>query len=372
MTSGLASVTDADGRAWPVRPAADAALTLGDDERECLREVALDLATRHADRPTGLHLDDGDLMVDIKLRMLRGGPERLVQALTEFRYRSNADGALLIRNLPIDDPLPLTPHGGNFDDDWQGLRVSSMVQLAVMNILGDIISYADEKAGRIIQDVVPMPGAEKRQENSGSCFLELHTEDGFHPQRPRFISLLGLRPDQERTALTLASGIGRSLAALDGGTRTVLSRPLFHIRLASSFVGDREDLYAGPVPVLSGSPTDPDLCVDFHAMVSEDPEGRRALASLQRALLTHLVGHVLESGDLLIVDNDKAVHGRTGFTAQYDGHDRWLRRTFAVPDLRRSTADRLPRSHVHRPIFRTDPDGLVTAGHPLRGPSVPE
>jgi L-asparagine oxygenase len=354
VAAGLASVTDADGRSWPIRPAADAALMLGDDERECLRGVSLDLAARHADRPAGLHLDDADLMVDIKLRMLRGGPERLLQALTEFRYRSNSDGALLVRNLPIDDPLPLTPHGGNFDDDWQRLRVSSMIQLAVMNILGDIISYADEKAGRIIQDVVPMPGAEERQENSGSCFLELHTEDGFHPQRPRFISLLGLRPDPEHTALTMASGIGRSLAALDGGTRTVLSKPLFRIRLASSFVGDREDLYAGPVPVLSGSAADPDLCVDFHAMVSDDPEGRRALETLRRAMMTHLVGHVLEPGDLLIVDNDKAVHGRTGFTARYDGRDRWLRRTFAVPDLRRSTADRLPSSHVHRPIFFAD------------------
>ncbi|MEV4706710.1 TauD/TfdA family dioxygenase [Actinoplanes sp. NPDC049316] len=357
MTVEQVAVTDTEGRSWPIRAAADTALVLSDEERECLRDVALELAVRHAGRPTALHLDDGELMVDCKLRLLRGGPDRLLHALTDFRYRSNSDGALLLRNLPIDDPLPLTPDEGNFDD-WQRLRVASMTQLAVMNIVGDVISYADEKAGRIIQDVAPVPGAEKRQENSGSCFLELHTEDGFHPQRPRFISLLGLRPDHDRVALTLASGIMRALVALDGGTRAVLARPLYRIRLASSFVGDREDVYTGPVPVLTGSLTDPDLCVDFHAMVSDDAEGRRALDTLRRAMLSNLVGHVMEAGDLLIVDNDKAVHGRTGFAAHYDGEDRWLRRAFAVPDLRRSSAGRLPSSHVHRPIFTQDDDRL--------------
>lgn len=364
MTVQQAAVTDAEGRFWPIKGAGETALVLSDEDRECLREVAVDLAARHAARPSAMHLDDSDLMVDCKVRLQRGGPEQLLRTLAEFRYRSNSDGALLLRNLPIDDPLPLTPVDGDFDDDWQRLRVASMTQLAVMNALGDVISYADEKAGRIIQDVVPVPGAEKRQENSGSCFLELHTEDGFHPERPRFISLLGLRPDHERVALTLASGIGRSLAALDGGTREVLSRPLYRIRLASSFVGDREDVFAGPVPVLAGSLSDPDLCVDFHAMVSDDREGRRALDSLRRALLTNLIGHVMEPGDLLIVDNDKAVHGRTGFTARYDGDDRWLRRSFAVPDLRRSTADRMPSSHVHRPILLPETDRALTARRP--------
>ncbi|WP_239542910.1 TauD/TfdA family dioxygenase [Micromonospora terminaliae] len=349
----VAMVTDDEGRSWPVGQAQRAAFVLADDDRECLRAVARGIAARHADRPSGLHLDDDDLMVDCKLRMLREGPEALVRALTQFRYRSNPDGVLLLRNVPIDDVLPPTPEQGNYDGDWQRLEVATMTQLAVMNILGDVISYADEKAGRIIQDVAPVLGAEKRQENTGSCFLELHTEDGFHPQRPRFISLLALRPDHERVALTLASGIRRALAGLDGGTREVLTQPIYRIRLASSFVGDREDVYAGPVPVLSGSPSDPELCVDFHAMTTEDPEGRRALASLRRAMLTNLVGHVLEAGDLLIVDNDKAVHGRTGFAARHDGRDRWLRRSFAVPDLRRSTADRLPRSHVHRRIFKS-------------------
>ncbi|MBK6763531.1 MAG: TauD/TfdA family dioxygenase [Micrococcales bacterium] len=40
----------------------------------------------------------------------------------------------------------------------------------------------------------------------------------------------------------------------------------------------------------------------------------------------------LKAGDLLVVDNDVAVHGRTPFTPRFDGTDRWLQRTFVVAD----------------------------------------
>jgi L-asparagine oxygenase len=344
------ALTDDEGNQWPIRDAATEALVLSDQDHECIRRVAGAVAHAHRERSSGSHLDDSQLMLDCTVRMLREGPERLARALMDFRQHSNADGMLLLRNLPLDEPLPATPSDGDFEDDWRRLAVCSITQLLVMNVLGDVISYADEKAGRTIQDVVPVCGREFRQENSGSCFLELHTEDGFHPQRPRFISLLALRADHDRSALTLSGGIRRALSGLDGGTRYLLARPIYRIRLSSSFAGECTAQYSGPVAVLSGSPIDPDLCVDFHAMTTDDPEGLRALARLRRAMLSTISGLVLQPGDLLIVDNDKAVHGRTGFRARYDGQDRWLRRCFAVPDLRRSTADRIPASHVHRGI----------------------
>jgi len=42
---------------------------------------------------------------------------------------------------------------------------------------------------------------------------------------------------------------------------------------------------------------------------------------------------VLDDGDLLVIDNDRAVHGRTAFTPRYDGTDRWLRRALVVTSL---------------------------------------
>ena len=343
------SVNDGTGRAWPIRGFGTSALTLTDVERDSLARVARGIAAEHSLRPSGHHLDDSALMVDCSLAMYREAPLGLLRALLEFRHHGNDEGALLIRNLPTDEDLPPTPGSGNYDDTWRNVEIASVVQLMVMNVLGDVISYADEKQGRIIQDVVPVQGSEHKQENSGTCLLELHTEDGFHPAAPRFISLLGLRADHDRQAWTLASGIRKALAGLDGGTRTALTQPKFRIKLASSFVGDATVL-TEPIAVLRGSTLDPELCVDFHAMVAADREGERALSNLQQALLSNLHGHVLDRGDLIIVDNDKAVHGRTNFTARADSEDRWLRRCFAVPDLRRSSAARMPHSRVHAPL----------------------
>jgi len=346
-------VEDGHGGSWAIQPLEGLAIALSNSERDHLAEVAREIAHRHSSRPSGYHLDDSALMVDCSIAMYREAPVRLVRTLLEFRHHGNAEGALLLRNVPIDAELPITPRTGNYDGSWRVVEIASIIQLMVMNVLGDVISYADEKQGRIIQDVVPVQGCEHRQENSGTCLLELHTEDGFHPARPRFISLLGLRADHERQAWTLASGIRSALAGLDGGSRTTLARPIFRIRIASSFVGD-DNVFSAPMAVLQGSPSDPELCVDFHAMSSLYPEGERALANLRQALLSNLHGHVLEGGDMVVVDNDKAVHGRTNFSARADDADRWLRRCFAVPDLRRSIASRVPQSRVHVPIHSAD------------------
>jgi hypothetical protein len=42
---------------------------------------------------------------------------------------------------------------------------------------------------------------------------------------------------------------------------------------------------------------------------------------------------VLADGDLLVIDNDHAVHGRTPFIPRYDGTDRWLKRALVVTSL---------------------------------------
>jgi L-asparagine oxygenase len=217
-------------------------------------------------------------------------------------------------------------------------------------VLGDVIAYADEKNGHIIQDVCPVPGAEQLQENTGSCLLELHSEDGFHPNKPHFLALYCLRADHDRRALTVACGIRAALPALETHDVVALRQPWFRIRVSSSFTGRAGVNYSAPMPVLSGSTADPDLCVDFHAMEAITPEGADALAALRCSMLGSLVGAVLEPGDMLIVDNRKAVHGRTDFRPRYDSQDRWLRRCFAVTDIRASDWARPPSSRVHQPL----------------------
>jgi len=213
-----------------------------------------------------------------------------------------------------------------------------------------VIAYADEKEGRLVQDICPMPGAERRQENSGSCLLELHTEDGFHPNKPHFISLFGLRADHDRVARTVVGGVRAVIPELDDEHVRALCSPNFRIKLSSSFVGADRQVWSRQMPVLTGSPHDPDLCVDFHAMQATTPDAERAFDALRAAFDDHLHELVLESGDLAIIDNRKAVHGRTTFTPRYDGYDRWLRRCFTVSDIRATRPLLYPGSRVHLPL----------------------
>jgi L-asparagine oxygenase len=339
------SVTDASGRTWSISDPAET-LELGAMAAADLAYVAHRLAGEH---DSNTEIDDHELLVKAEVAARRASPD-LIEALVSFRLLGSRDGVLLLRGLPIDEPLPATPGHGAFTGSWRELSRSTIAQLVVMSVLGDVISYADEKEGRLIQDICPVPGAENRQENTGSTLLELHTEDGFHPNKPDFLSLLALRSDHEREAMTVACGIRAILPRLEASVVEVLRQPLFRIGLASSFAGAGVKRYSAPMPVLSGCPIDPDLCVDFHAMEAMTPVAAYAFEDLREHMLGSLVGVALQPGEMLIVDNRKAVHGRTGFSPHYDGEDRWLRRCFAVADIRASHPMRYPASRVHRPL----------------------
>ena len=78
-------------------------------------------------------------------------------------------------------------------------------------------------------------------------------------------------------------------------------------------------------------------------MVGTDESANEALRALGEATAQCHTSIVLEAGDLLVVDNNTAVHGRSPFTPRFDGTDRWLQRTFVVADLAPSAADRRGR-----------------------------
>lgn len=323
---------------------AEVTLTLSDAESGQLRDRFLATAAGLA----AARLDREPVLAEIAVAGC-ALPDRLVRALRTFRATGNRQGALLVENLPIDHDLPPTPAGGDLPD-WRVVPVATVGQLAVSSHLGDVIGFADEKRGRLVQDVVPVAGAESQQENSGTAFLELHTEDGFHPYKPDFLSLLCLRPDPELRSFTLVGAIAPILPRLSRTCVEALRQPLFRIRYSSSFASSGSAGWSPPLAPLSGPAGDPELVADFHAMEPMTQGARWALEELATVLPSGLAGTVLTPGTLLVVDNRAAVHGRTAFTARHDGADRWLRRCFVVADLRRSRASRPAGSRVCEPL----------------------
>jgi L-asparagine oxygenase len=47
---------------------------------------------------------------------------------------------------------------------------------------------------------------------------------------------------------------------------------------------------------------------------------------------TYRKSHNLKPGEVIIIDNRRAVHGRSSFFPKYDGQDRFLTRCFAIFD----------------------------------------
>jgi alpha-ketoglutarate-dependent taurine dioxygenase len=194
----------------------------------------------------------------------------------------------------------------------------------------------------VVQNLVPTPeGATRQVSTSSAVTLAWHTEAAFHPHRPRFLLLLCLRGDP--AAHTTLCSIRQIVDALPLRTRQVLAEPRFRTAADESYVGARSERRGHPVAVLQGDPAAPQLLYDADLMTGTDPEAQAALDELAELVEASHTSVVLEPGDLLVVDNTVAVHGRSPFPARYDGTDRWLQRAFVVADLAPSAAVRSGR-----------------------------
>jgi L-asparagine oxygenase len=319
-------------------------------DAELIRRHSVELVRRY---PAG-SLHDEDLLAEAE-SMSAGLSEGLKRVVLDFRNHSNQHGGMLISGLPIECTVA-TPAADQEVYRWQELPLETTGQLLVMSLMGQAFAFADEKEGLLIQDVFPKATHAARQENSGSVLMELHTEDGFHPHAPEWLSLLCLRGGSGHEGVSVTSSVLTALPDLDEATVSALRRPDFRIRISSSFLpeGTVGPLYSEPAPILSGSRECPDLLLDMNASEATTAAGEAALAALVEAVESHLRGFLPQPGDLVIVDNRRAVHGRTGFTPRYDGSDRWLRRIFVTRDLRRMSPF-LQTGRVHRALQLADP-----------------
>ncbi|WP_031155970.1 clavaminate synthase family protein [Streptomyces xanthophaeus] len=265
-------------------------------------------------------------------------PGRLRAAVRTFRRDSGDSGVMLVRGLPVDEALlPPTPTVDGSVRREATVPAALLLMMAAGG-LGDPVAYVPEKSGALVQDVVPVPGKEDFEGNAGSTLLSFHIENAFHAHRPDFVMLLCLRADHDGAAGLRTGSIRQALPTLSEKTKEVLSRPEFSTQPPPSF--GTAGGATPPRPVLHGAPGDPGLRVDFSATTALTPEARQALVELEAAITATAHTVRLTPGDLAIVDNRVTTHGRTAFRPRYDGCDRWLLRTFAVADLRRSRSHR--------------------------------
>lgn len=274
-------------------------------------------------------------------------PAAIHDALVDFVDQPHLSGALLLKGMPVGElpPTPPTPTTPTAKD-----HTSEFSLLTVARRLGQPVGYEPEHGGDIVQNLVPVQGTEHRQVSTSSKVeLMFHTEAAFHPHRPRYLLLICLRGDP--SAMTTLSSIHEVLPTLSVATREVLFQPRFRTAVDESYLHGRPNVLGEPMPVLSGDRELPTMVFDADLMVGMDEVAEAALLELSHAVAALQTGVALEAGDLLVVDNAVAVHGRTPYSPRFDGTDRWLQRAFVVSDLRPSASER--RGRVITTVFGT-------------------
>ncbi len=284
--------------------------------------------------PHGFEPDDEEFL-NAAARAGNDLPSTTLNQLRAFAATPPGSGALLLRGLPTGElpPTPATPTSPTTKDHG-----SEFLLTAIAQQLGEVVGYAPEHGGAVVQNLVPVAAQATRQTSTSSGVdLAFHTETAFHPHRPTHLVLSCLRGDP--SASTTVCSVEDLVSGLTATTRTVLSEPRYRCGVDESF-GGRPDQLGAPAPVLWGDPDDPCLWFDEQLMVGTDGPSAAALEELTALIDKRRREIVLEAGDCLIIDNARAVHGRSAFTARYDGTDRWLQRAFVVSSLEPSSAER--------------------------------
>lgn len=314
---------------------------LNDVELGALDALAEELVSR-------FETAESEFFADEAGRMALALPISLRHLGYEFRL-GRAARVLRLRGLALDEAT-LMPTPPSWDTPWIEPRILKLevCHALIASLLGDIFGWHTQENGRFFRHIIPNPEDAREQLGSSSDVdLEWHNEEAFHPARADWIVLMCYR-NHERAVTTVCP---TSLIKLDTETAAILRqrrfvitpdkshRPQFnsssHWQLGEQDFERIEAMLSRPepLPLLTGPALDPFIRVDPAFMRAVDLEAQRALERLRAEIDAKLIDVVLESGDFLLIDNLRAVHGRRAYEPLYGPRQRWMRRVNVARDL---------------------------------------
>lgn len=230
-------------------------------------------------------------------------------------------------NLGFVPPTPATPYV-----EEEKVRHITKIFLDNAKKYGQPIRYKQEQEGRLIQNILPVHKTEYEQiSTSSKVDLALHTETAFHPYRPDYVLLLCLRGDPN--AITTYANVEDIVSKLDLWVLAALQKKWFTTNIDISFRTNGEKDVDIPISVLQKTENGYNFIYDFTFVKGMDPLATAALDKLHEAVASSIQDIVLETGDLLVIDNNKTIHGRRQFQPKYDGTDRWVQRILVRKQL---------------------------------------
>jgi L-asparagine oxygenase len=253
-------------------------------------------------------------------------PLSMIQSFQKMA--SGTPNVMVVRNVPIDDELPPTPELDSRPRD-KGF-VSEYAMLGIADLLNCNLHLSEgEKDGNLIHQVIPISGKEKELSGAGStAAFELHTENAHEKFPPDLFMLTCLRGD--KNAATMYLPLADILEGLPSWVVEVMKTPVFKMKTGPSFTVKSEAVYPILVDTLKSGTT-----IRFNSNLNRiEPltfQAKEALDYLRDHLKNSakVRGIVLESGDCLIINNWKAMHGRTSFEISTSHEERrWLQHMY--------------------------------------------
>jgi Fe(II)/alpha-ketoglutarate-dependent arginine beta-hydroxylase len=339
-------------------------LTLAPEDNAAIAPVLAELAAAHETIESAELFDRAPVLA-------RSLPVRLLDFLAEFRV-TEPSAVCVVSGLDVDAVrLGPTPDHWRVDQHGSPAFELEIFFLLCASVLGDVFGWATQQDGRIMHDVLPIKGHEHFEIGSNSLqHLSWHTEDAFHPCRGDYVALMCLKnPDLVETMVCDAGDLDWSGLDVDAlfepqftqlpdnshlpqNTESSTGDPVIDRLRARSFELIRSwNEEPVPRPVLFGDRAAPYMALDPYHMRTDGWTDRAAAAftGLCAEIERRMQDIGLRPGDVVFLDNFRAVHGRRSFRPRYDGSDRWLKRLNVTRNLRGSRAWR--RSAADRVIY---------------------
>jgi L-asparagine oxygenase len=280
-------------------------------------------------------------------------PERIKKILLNFASNGSQKGFILFKQIPINNlSIPKTPFGNTYNVGEK--TVLAKIQSLFINIIGELIAYEAEGGGHLFQDIVPNPSMSNSQSSLGSNVdLEIHTEQAFSDLRPDVISLACLRGDVN--AFTYIFPVKKLIENMNNNELQLLYKPLWRTGVDLSFKLNGIEFIKGdirgPFPILYGDEKDPLFIFDQDLMKGISKESNDIIEKVINIYYKNRIEYNLKAGEIILIDNRRAIHGRSSFFPKYDGYDRFLTRCFATFDYEKTAYARSNNSRIISAIY---------------------
>ncbi|CAM6095584.1 unnamed protein product [Calypogeia fissa] len=259
-------------------------------------------------------------------------PQDLVCRLENYMYDPAESAVLVIRGLPIDKELP--PTEPDLQIKKQGKHMSETWLVGIARIMGQVFipDYLRRTGmGMLVRELYSTPdkvnyvGAEGSRE-----LLDIHVDFGqvIPTKFAHIVLFFGIKGDPNKQGKTLLCDNRTLYRKLDPADIEVLrSEKLTWETKMAQF-----SQY-----IIEGPESNPRFFIfeenltgvgGFDETVKASPQAKAAYKRVKKAAALLAEGVYLEGGDVILLNQKKACHGRSPYAPKFDGNDRWLQRIY--------------------------------------------